>query len=316
MTALVQLIDEAPRFFTYWNMLFLGQAALNTLLVSLLGCFIGYVGGFLIATLRLARVMPFAPLRGLLIAWTEAIRRIPFLVLLMCVFFAFQLSGANRSLFFIAVTAVALRMSALAAENIRAGYEAVHATGPVPHHSSAGMAGDPAAFDDPHREHDQGDVAGISDRLPGAHVRRPHAEPARLLGADLLRIDPDSLLRDLVVLRPCRPLRRTQARRGGARAPIGRCGMSALLLHAPGAWADVTVDGAAARLPEGMNLAAALLASGSVRLRRSPHGGAPRGAFCFMGACQECAIHVDGELRQACLTLVRAGMAIELRGVR
>lgn len=126
MTALQQLVEEAPRFFTYWNMVFLGQAALNTLLVSFLGCLIGYAAGFAIATLRLAKVMPFAPLRGLLITWTEAIRRIPFLVLLMCVFFSFQLSGANKSLFFIAVTAVALRMSALAAENIRAGYEAVH----------------------------------------------------------------------------------------------------------------------------------------------------------------------------------------------
>jgi polar amino acid transport system permease protein len=127
MIALQQVIAEAPRFFTYWNMLFLGQAALNTLLVSLIGCVIGYLVGFLVATLRLANVMPFAPMRGLLIFWTEAIRRIPFLVLLMCVFFGFQLSGANQSLFVIAVTAVALRMSALAAENIRAGYEAVHA---------------------------------------------------------------------------------------------------------------------------------------------------------------------------------------------
>jgi polar amino acid transport system permease protein len=126
MLALQQLMAEAPRFFTYWNMVFLGQAALNTLLVSFIGCFIGYVAGFLIATLRLASIMPFAPLRAVLITWTEALRRIPFLVLLMCVFFAFQLSGTNRSLFFIAVTAVALRMSALAAENIRAGYEAVH----------------------------------------------------------------------------------------------------------------------------------------------------------------------------------------------
>lgn len=126
MSALQQLAAEAPRFFTYWNMLFLGQAALNTLLVSLIGCGIGYLVGFLIATLRLANVVPFAPLRALFIGWTEMIRRIPFLVLLMCVFFGFQLSGSNRSLFFIAVTAVALRMSALAAENIRAGYEAVH----------------------------------------------------------------------------------------------------------------------------------------------------------------------------------------------
>jgi polar amino acid transport system permease protein len=127
MLALNQLMAEAPRFFTYWNMLFLGQAALNTLLVSFIGCIIGYIAGFIIATARLANVMPFAPLRGVFIGWTEMIRRIPFLVLLMCVFFGFQLSGANQSLFVIAVTAVTLRMSALAAENIRAGYESVHA---------------------------------------------------------------------------------------------------------------------------------------------------------------------------------------------
>jgi polar amino acid transport system permease protein len=126
MLAIEQLLAEAPRFFTYWNLLFLGQAALNTLLVSLLGCGIGYAVGFIIATLRLANVVPVAAVRAVFITVTEAIRRIPFLVLLMCVFFGFQLSGAEKSLFVIAVTAVALRMSALAAENIRAGYEAVH----------------------------------------------------------------------------------------------------------------------------------------------------------------------------------------------
>ncbi|PTM51855.1 amino acid ABC transporter permease [Phreatobacter oligotrophus] len=126
MTAIQQFLAEAPRFYTYWNMVFLGQAALNTILVSLIGCLIGYLIGFVVATLRLAAIMPVAPVRGLLITLVEAIRRIPFLVLLMCVFFGFQLSGANQSLFVIAVTAVALRMSALAAENIRAGYEAVH----------------------------------------------------------------------------------------------------------------------------------------------------------------------------------------------
>ena len=126
MTAIQQFLAEAPRFYTYWNMLFLGQAALNTILVSLIGCLIVYLIGFVVATLRLAAIMPAAPVRGLLITLVEAIRRIPFLVLLMCVFFGFQLSGANQSLFVIAVTAVALRMSALAAENIRAGYEAVH----------------------------------------------------------------------------------------------------------------------------------------------------------------------------------------------
>jgi polar amino acid transport system permease protein len=126
MGIIAGLMEEAPRFYTYWNLLFLANAALNTLLVSFLGCLAGYVLGFTIASFRLPQITPVGPLRGLLILYVEAIRRIPFLVLLMCVFFAFQLSGAQASLFVIAVTSVALRMSALSAENVRAGYEAVH----------------------------------------------------------------------------------------------------------------------------------------------------------------------------------------------
>ena len=126
MDVIHQLIDEAPRFFTYWNLLFLGEAALNTLLVSLFGCLIGYAIGFVIATLRVARVNPVGPVRWLFIVYTEMVRRIPFLVLLLCVFFAFQLSGADTTLFVIATTAVALRMSSLAAENVRGGYEAIN----------------------------------------------------------------------------------------------------------------------------------------------------------------------------------------------
>ncbi len=126
MGALEQLAEEAPRFFTYWNMIFLAEAAMNTLLVSLVGCLIGYTVGFVVSTFRVVRVNPFPPLRGVFILYTEMLRRIPFLVLLLCVFFAFQLSGTETSLFVIATTAVALRMSALAAENIRAGYEAIN----------------------------------------------------------------------------------------------------------------------------------------------------------------------------------------------
>lgn len=126
MDAISRLIEEAPRFYTYWNLLFLGEAALNTLMVSFFGCLIGYVIGFVIATLRVALINPVGPLRWFLITYTEMVRRIPFLVLLLCVFFAFQLSGTEVTLFFIATTAVALRMSALAAENIRAGYDAIN----------------------------------------------------------------------------------------------------------------------------------------------------------------------------------------------
>jgi predicted molibdopterin-dependent oxidoreductase YjgC len=90
--------------------------------------------------------------------------------------------------------------------------------------------------------------------------------------------------------------------------------MSAPLLFRPSRQVSVTVDGQSRELPEGMMLAPALASIGVRVLRQSPRAGAPRGAFCLMGACQECTIHVDGTLAQACMTSVRAGMKIELRG--
>ncbi len=75
------------------------------------------------------------------------------------------------------------------------------------------------------------------------------------------------------------------------------------------------VDGRILSAPQGEPLATALAAAGLLQLRHSPRNGAPRGAFCFMGVCQECAIHVDGVLRQACMTPVADGMVVELRGV-
>lgn len=62
------------------------------------------------------------------------------------------------------------------------------------------------------------------------------------------------------------------------------------------------------RAPEGEALAAALLAAGVRRLGEGP--GAPRAAFCLMGTCQQCLVHVDGALAQACLEPVRAGMTV------
>ena len=92
--------------------------------------------------------------------------------------------------------------------------------------------------------------------------------------------------------------------------------MSAPLLFKPSRLVTVTVEGEVRELPDGMMLASALASAGFRTLRRSPRAGAPRGAFCLMGACQECAIHVDGTLAQACMTPVREGMRIELRGAR
>ena len=120
---LAQLIDEAPRFFTYFNILFLAEAGLNTLL---LGCAIGYLAGFVLATVRLPQMALGGAVRGVAFAWTELLRRIPFLIVLMVVFFGFQFAGLDVSLFATATTAVALRMSALAAENVRGGYLSVN----------------------------------------------------------------------------------------------------------------------------------------------------------------------------------------------
>ena len=65
---------------------------------------------------------------------------------------------------------------------------------------------------------------------------------------------------------------------------------------------------------QGEPLATALLAAGRLHLRNSPAGQAPRGAFCLMGVCQECAVMVDGSVQQACMTTVQNGMSVELRG--
>jgi polar amino acid transport system permease protein len=128
MSAWDIIVAEAPRFFTWWNIRFLLEAMANTIIASVLGCGIGYAMGFVLAALRLPQLMPFAPLRAVCILWVETFRRIPFLVLLLLVFFVSQFAKLEAPLWVIAVVAVAIRMSALAAENIRAGLESVRPT--------------------------------------------------------------------------------------------------------------------------------------------------------------------------------------------
>jgi polar amino acid transport system permease protein len=128
MSAWDIIVAEAPRFFTWWNLRFLALAVVNTLVASVAGCVIGYAAGFLLAALRLPQLVGFAPIRVASIFWVETFRRIPFLVLLLLVFFLSQFAKLEAPLWAVAVTAVALRMSALAAENIRAGFETVRPT--------------------------------------------------------------------------------------------------------------------------------------------------------------------------------------------
>ncbi len=72
------------------------------------------------------------------------------------------------------------------------------------------------------------------------------------------------------------------------------------------------VDGEPVQALAGQSVAAALLGAGFRFLRRSPRAGAPRGAFCMMGVCQECLVRIGGETVQSCLAEVADGMAVRL----
>ena len=73
----------------------------------------------------------------------------------------------------------------------------------------------------------------------------------------------------------------------------------------------VEFDGQTLHLPLGANLAAALLVAGVQTLRSTPVSGAPRGAFCMMGACFDCLVEIDGVTRQACMQQVREGLVVQ-----
>ncbi len=73
---------------------------------------------------------------------------------------------------------------------------------------------------------------------------------------------------------------------------------------------SVTFDGRHLRLPDGENLAAALLAAGIQTFRHTAQSGAPRGPFCMMGACFDCLVEIEGVVRQACMIEVEPGLEI------
>ena len=81
-------------------------------------------------------------------------------------------------------------------------------------------------------------------------------------------------------------------------------------LDVPGPLVSVRLDGTELLLPDGMNLAAALLVAGVGVFRHTTVSNAPRAAFCMMGACFECLVEIEGVTRQACMQPVRAGLVI------
>jgi predicted molibdopterin-dependent oxidoreductase YjgC len=77
----------------------------------------------------------------------------------------------------------------------------------------------------------------------------------------------------------------------------------------------IYVDGEAVPAREGEPIAAALYASGIRTTRYSPRSGEPRGPFCMIGRCTECAMIVDGVPNvRTCLTPARDGMKVDTPG--
>ncbi len=74
------------------------------------------------------------------------------------------------------------------------------------------------------------------------------------------------------------------------------------------------LDGAVVNARAGDTLLTAILASGGGHVRQSEFGDGPRAGFCWMGACQDCFVVVDGRgARRACGTLVEPGMVVRRR---
>ena len=121
-----QIVEELPRFFSYYNLLFFAKALGATFALSAIGCVVGFTVGFGLAAVRLSTLRALGPLRLAAQLFIELFRRIPFLVTLMLVFFIFQGLNADLSMFSVALISVCLIATAYIAEIVRSGLESVH----------------------------------------------------------------------------------------------------------------------------------------------------------------------------------------------
>lgn len=72
------------------------------------------------------------------------------------------------------------------------------------------------------------------------------------------------------------------------------------------------VDGHPVPARAGVPVAAALMEAGIVSFRTTEKRGDPRGVFCGIGQCNDCAMIVDGIPNvRTCVTAVRDGMVLE-----
>ena len=119
-------LGQLREFFSYPNVAFLVSGMATTLLLSLTGCAAGFLAGFVLAATRKAGRRVPAVLRIAAAVAVEAFRRVPFLVTLLVVFFAFQLAGADVSVLVVGIVSVSLIATGYLSEIIRAGIDEVH----------------------------------------------------------------------------------------------------------------------------------------------------------------------------------------------
>ena len=120
---LERIVGEAPRFFTYYNMVFLLEALGRTLLMTVIGVGPGFALGFLLDFARRTPGLAWLPLRVAATLYVATFRRIPFIVL-----FAAQGLHFPVPLFGVAMIAICVISTAFCAEIIRAGFDSLHQT--------------------------------------------------------------------------------------------------------------------------------------------------------------------------------------------
>jgi len=75
------------------------------------------------------------------------------------------------------------------------------------------------------------------------------------------------------------------------------------------------VDGVSVEACAGETIGAALLLAGRRVIRRTVRTDEPRGLYCVMGVCWECAVRVDDQTVRACVVPAAPGLVVEtLRG--
>ncbi len=122
---LAHLAGEIPRFFTLPKLVLLLEAMGTTLLMTAIGCVLGFLLAFGIVVLRQTPGWLALPLRLAAGFYVEIFRRIPFLVVIYLVLFFIQAFVSDASLFAIAVVAICIYSTAYTADIIRGGFESV-----------------------------------------------------------------------------------------------------------------------------------------------------------------------------------------------